>query len=44
MLFCTLIEMTYQKLVEVCQRIGFYPEVVHKANNIHAILRFVEVV
>jgi DNA-binding transcriptional LysR family regulator len=32
----------YQKLVEICQRIGFIPEVVHEANNIHSILRLVE--
>ena len=32
----------YRKLVEICQRMGFYPDVVHEANNIHSILRLVE--
>ena len=32
----------YHKLVEICQRLGFYPEVVHEANNVHSILRLVE--
>ncbi|MDQ4140696.1 MAG: LysR family substrate-binding domain-containing protein [Bacteroidota bacterium] len=32
----------YRKLVEICQRLGFYPDVVHEANNIHSILQLVE--
>ena len=32
----------YHKLVEICQRLGFYPDVVHEANNVHSILRLVE--
>lgn len=30
------------KLVEICQRMGFYPDIVHEANNVHSILRLVE--
>ncbi|RDC64976.1 LysR family transcriptional regulator [Adhaeribacter pallidiroseus] len=32
----------YRKLVEICQRLGFVPEVAHEPNNIHSILRLVE--
>lgn len=32
----------YDKLVEICQRMGFYPDIVHEANNVHSILRLVE--
>jgi DNA-binding transcriptional LysR family regulator len=32
----------YQKLLEVCQRMGFIPEITHEANNVHSILRLVE--
>lgn len=32
----------YQQLQEICQRIGFVPEISHEANNIHSILRLVE--
>ncbi|QNF33176.1 LysR family transcriptional regulator [Adhaeribacter swui] len=32
----------YRKLVEICHRLGFTPEVAHEANNIHSILRLVE--
>lgn len=32
----------YEKLVELCQRMGFYPDVQHEANNINSILRLVE--
>lgn len=31
-----------RKLIEICQRMGFYPEVVHEANNVYSILRLVE--
>lgn len=31
-----------QKLIEICQRIGFYPEVTHEANNVHSILQLVD--
>jgi len=30
------------KLLEICRRIGFYPEITHEANNVHSILRLVE--
>ncbi|CAM4247537.1 DNA-binding transcriptional regulator, LysR family [Pedobacter westerhofensis] len=32
----------HQKLVEICQRMGFTPEITHEANNVHSILRMVE--
>lgn len=32
----------HQKLIELCGRMGFYPQVVHEANNVHSILRLVE--
>jgi DNA-binding transcriptional LysR family regulator len=32
----------HQKLLEVCQRMGFIPEITHEANNVHSILRLVE--
>ncbi|WP_423148160.1 LysR family transcriptional regulator [Rubrolithibacter danxiaensis] len=32
----------FKKFVEICQRLGFYPNVVHEANNVHSILRLVE--
>ena len=32
----------HRKLIELCQRLGFYPEIVHEANNVHSILRLVE--
>jgi DNA-binding transcriptional LysR family regulator len=32
----------YQQLQEICQRIGFVPQISHEANNIHSILRLVE--
>jgi len=31
----------YQKLIEICQRMGFEPEITHEANNVHSILRLV---
>jgi DNA-binding transcriptional LysR family regulator len=31
----------YRKLIEICQRLGFMPDVVHEANNVHSILRLV---
>ncbi|MBE9598150.1 LysR family transcriptional regulator [Pedobacter sp. MC2016-24] len=31
----------YEKLIEVCQRLGFIPEITHEANNVHSILRLV---
>lgn len=30
------------KLVEICARLGFKPEIVHEANNVHSILQLVE--
>jgi len=30
------------KLVEICGRMGFSPEIVHEANNVHSILQLVE--
>lgn len=32
----------YGKLLEICSRIGFVPEVAHEANNVHSILQLVE--
>lgn len=32
----------HQKLVEICQRMGFNPEITHEANNVHSILRLVQ--
>ena len=32
----------HRQLLEICQRLGFYPDVVHEANNVHSILRLVE--
>ena len=31
----------HQKLLEICQRMGFIPEISHEANNVHSILRLV---
>jgi DNA-binding transcriptional LysR family regulator len=30
------------KLTEICERLGFNPEIVHEANNVHSILQLVE--
>lgn len=30
------------KLVEICGRLGFKPEIVHEANNVHSILQLIE--
>ena len=32
----------HRKLVEICQRMGFTPNIQHEANNVHSILRLVE--
>jgi len=32
----------FRKLEEICQRMGFYPEVSHEVNNVHSILQLVE--
>jgi DNA-binding transcriptional LysR family regulator len=32
----------HQQLEEICQRMGFSPNIVHEANNLHSILRLVE--
>lgn len=32
----------HQKLLEICQRIGFTPDITHEANNVHSILQLVE--
>lgn len=32
----------HNRLVEICRRLGFYPDIVHEANTIHSILRLVE--
>jgi DNA-binding transcriptional LysR family regulator len=32
----------HAKLVEICNRMGFEPEIVHEANNVHSILQLVE--
>ncbi|WP_293304160.1 LysR family transcriptional regulator [Pedobacter sp. UBA5917] len=31
-----------QKLVEICKRMGFTPDITHEANNVHSILQLVE--
>jgi DNA-binding transcriptional LysR family regulator len=31
-----------QKLIEICQRMGFSPDITHEANNVHSILQLVE--
>ncbi|WP_412465587.1 LysR family transcriptional regulator [Pedobacter sp. KLB.chiD] len=31
-----------QKLMEICKRIGFIPDITHEANNVHSILQLVE--
>ena len=31
-----------QKLIEICARMGFTPDIVHEANNVHSILQLVE--
>jgi DNA-binding transcriptional LysR family regulator len=31
-----------EKLVEICERMGFRPEIVHEANNVNSILQLVE--
>jgi len=30
------------KLIEICARMGFNPEIVHEANNVHSILQLIE--
>ena len=32
----------HRKLIEICQRLGFSPDILHEANNMHSILRLVE--
>jgi DNA-binding transcriptional LysR family regulator len=32
----------YDKLGEICDRLGFEPDIVHEANNVHSILQLVE--
>src|SRR6201996_3826007 len=32
----------YEKLIEICARLGFEPDIVHEANNVHSILQLVE--
>lgn len=32
----------YNKLLECCNRLGFYPEIMHECNNMHSILSMVE--
>lgn len=31
-----------QKLIEICQRMGFSPDITHEANNVHSIIQLVE--
>ncbi|WP_316846197.1 LysR family transcriptional regulator [Pedobacter psychrodurus] len=31
-----------EKLMEICQRLGFCPDITHEANNVHSILQLVE--
>lgn len=32
----------HDKLMEICERMGFRPEIAHEANNVHSILQLVE--
>ncbi|MHA4895770.1 LysR family transcriptional regulator [Pedobacter sp. PWIIR3] len=32
----------YNKLIEICSRMGFKPDIQHEANNVHSILQLVE--
>ncbi len=32
----------YDRLIEICNRLGFSPNIVHEANNVHSILQLVE--
>ncbi|MES2808984.1 MAG: LysR family transcriptional regulator [Bacteroidota bacterium] len=32
----------YDKLVEICHRLGFNPDITHEANNVHSIVQLVE--
>ena len=32
----------YEKLVEICERLGFKPNIQHEVNNVHSILQLVE--
>lgn len=32
----------YRQLIDICQRMGFMPEIVHEANSVHSILQLVE--
>jgi DNA-binding transcriptional LysR family regulator len=32
----------YDKLVEICHRLGFKPEITHEVNNVHSIVQLVE--
>lgn len=32
----------YEKLMEICARLGFQPDIRHEANNVHSILQLVE--
>jgi DNA-binding transcriptional LysR family regulator len=32
----------HEKLMEICARLGFVPDIVHEANNVHSILQLVE--
>lgn len=31
-----------EKLIEICERMGFRPDIVHEANNVHSILQLIE--
>jgi len=31
-----------EKLMEICERMGFRPDIVHEANNVHSILQLIE--
>lgn len=31
-----------EKLIEICERMGFKPDIVHEANNVHSILQLIE--
>jgi len=32
----------HDKLMEICERLGFVPDIVHEANNVHSIMQLVE--
>lgn len=40
--FSLFIYNIFDKLIEICERMGFKPDITHEANNVHSILQLVE--